>query len=290
MLVVAGKPGQLGNMLILSSHLIAAAIENGVTVANLAFDDYAQYFEGTHQDPWCRFPPTPSRWRPSESARRIRYRAAHAAVRVLGRLGGGVGPIRAVVMTDWTTVYPLDDPGFRELARSTSLLLMRGWLFRDPAAVNRHATAIRAYFQPRARHRAVVASALQRARADGDVLIGVHIRHGYLQSASHRQHWYPREQYPVFMDRVQRLFPGRRVKFLICSDVFQEPTLFARHAVTFGPNHVVEDMYSFAGCDYLVGPPSTYTMWASFHGKVPLYAVHNSEHIPTLDDFRVSAL
>jgi hypothetical protein len=40
--------------------------------------------------------------------------------------------------------------------------------------------------------------------------------------------------------------------------------------VTWGSGHLVEDMYAFAGCDYLVGPPSTFTTWASFYGQVPL--------------------
>ena len=29
----------------------------------------------------------------------------------------------------------------------------------------------------------------------------------------------------------------------------------------------------FSECDYIVGPPSTYTGWASFMGKNKLYAI-----------------
>jgi len=30
-------------------------------------------------------------------------------------------------------------------------------------------------------------------------------------------------------------------------------------------------IFSFAKCDYIVGPPSTFTSWASFYGDVPVY-------------------
>jgi hypothetical protein len=37
----------------------------------------------------------------------------------------------------------------------------------------------------------------------------------------------------------------------------------------------VEDLYAFAGCDLLVGPPSTFTAWAAFYGEVPLLHVED---------------
>lgn len=49
---------------------------------------------------------------------------------------------------------------------------------------------------------------------------------------------------------------------------------------------IIEDMYSLAECDYIIGPPSTYTMWASFYGEVPLYMVDNPSLKPVLSDFK----
>ncbi|GAC1589984.1 MAG: hypothetical protein NVS3B25_08050 [Hymenobacter sp.] len=53
-------------------------------------------------------------------------------------------------------------------------------------------------------------------------------------------------------------------------------------------NHYVEDLYAMAGCDYLIGPLSTYSMWASFYGRVPICHLHRPSHsIHSLDDFEV---
>jgi len=46
-------------------------------------------------------------------------------------------------------------------------------------------------------------------------------------------------------------------------------------------------MYGFARCDYLIGPPSTFTMWASFYGQVPLNIICRNDQPQAIDDFRV---
>jgi hypothetical protein len=57
--------------------------------------------------------------------------------------------------------------------------------------------------------------------------------------------------------------------------------------VTFGPGHQVEDLYALAACDRLLAAPSTFSMWASFYGAVPLYVVPHAAPDFSLADFRV---
>jgi hypothetical protein len=42
----------------------------------------------------------------------------------------------------------------------------------------------------------------------------------------------------------------------------------------------VEDLYSLARCDYLLGPPSTFSLWASFYGNVPLHQMASAGLAP----------
>jgi hypothetical protein len=41
--------------------------------------------------------------------------------------------------------------------------------------------------------------------------------------------------------------------------------------------HFVEDLYLLAKCDYIIGPPSTFSLWASFYGSKPLYMIRDLE-------------
>jgi hypothetical protein len=52
-----------------------------------------------------------------------------------------------------------------------------------------------------------------------------------------------------------------------------------------GPGHVVQDMYALARCDYLLGPPSTFTIWSSFYGRVPLCHVESPDQELALASF-----
>jgi hypothetical protein len=72
------------------------------------------------------------------------------------------------------------------------------------------------------------------------------------------------------MQRIERFFAPRQVTFLVCGDQLDQAHWLASRNVVCGTGHAVQDMYAFAECDYLVGPPSTFTGWASFYGNVPL--------------------
>ena len=69
----------------------------------------------------------------------------------------------------------------------------------------------------------------------------------------------------------------RACRPLVCSNASPPASAFAGCDVSAGIGHLVEDLYALARCDYLVGPPSTYTAWASFYGQVPLCHLETAE-------------
>ena len=48
-------------------------------------------------------------------------------------------------------------------------------------------------------------------------------------------------------------------------------------SVGLGPGSVVGDLYALARCDYIMGPPSTYTQWASFYGNHPMLSLDSGD-------------
>lgn len=49
----------------------------------------------------------------------------------------------------------------------------------------------------------------------------------------------------------------------------------------------IEDLYALSKCDYIFGPPSTFSMWASFYGEVPLKFFETTNEKFSLNDFSV---
>jgi hypothetical protein len=259
-------------------------MEHGVRIVNPGFRDYAQYFEGTFEDPWCRYPVVQSAGSVDVLTRRFAYPLINFAARQ-GR--------KFNIRTPWLATrnnrgdaFALDDHTDELLA--SKLTVVRGWPYRDRGNFRKYRDAIRAHFTPRAIHRQRVDECIARARTRCDVLVGVHIRRGDYINHLDGRYFYDHAVYRAMTDKVLSLFSDKKVGFLICSNEPVDASIFDTSNFHLGPNQIVEDMYSFASCDYLIGPPSTYTMWASYYGKVPLFQITSSQTPPeTLTDFRV---
>lgn len=287
MIVVSSKPGQLGNMCFVYAHLIARAIESKLEVANAAFNDYAHLFPATADDLLCRFPPQEPGIRPTRRRRALVFHLFHTTARLLPKLRLKLPFLRVITIRDWHTEINLGNPEFLNSLKPRELVLLRGWLFRDSEALAKHADEVRHFFRPHEKQAQNIAALIERARKDVDVLVGVHIRHGILYFANARHYFFTTKRYGEVMDEVVALFPGKRVGFLICSDWPQDPEMFERFKVTLGTGDIIEDLYGFSSCDYIIGPQSTFTVWASFYGKVPLNVITAADQGRSLDDFQV---
>lgn len=287
MIVITDKAGRLGNRLIVFAHFIGWGIEHGVTIANPAFDEYAQYFAGTADDPWCRYPARLTASRNFAQSRHTNFRIVSRAHRIGSRFKISTAWLDCIDIGLWER-YDLGEEEHIRALRSRKLTLVRGWQFRDNASIQKHVRAIRTFFTPRPAHVKRIDELLAQVRATCDVVVGMHIRRGDYRSILGGRYDYGPKVYLDIMSKVRRLLKDREVGFLICSDEPVDSTVqSSSFNVHLGPNHLLEDMYSFARCDYLMGPPSTYTMWPSYYGDVPLLPISDPSIHPTLADFAI---
>lgn len=276
MVIVASKYGRLANRVFTFAHLAASAREHGYEVWNPAFDEYAEFFPATAGDVLCRFPA-----RRSRLAHPWLRHAAYMTVRKLAGASARLGGPLPVVRIHGEEELDIGAPTFVERARRGPLLV-QGWLFRDHASLRRHGDEIRRFLTPRPEHLERADAVAARARDGADVLVGVHVRRGDYRTWQGGRYYWEAPTYAAVMERVADLFPGRRVAFLVSSD---EPVEGLRGAR--GTGDPLDDLYALARCDYLLGPPSTYSAWASFYGGVPLTFIREPDDTLTLGAFSV---
>ena len=252
MLIMPHPYGRLANRLILATTFIAQAEEYGDTFLHLAFADYFFYFEGTRSKPF------------------IYYRATQPRPYKKKRLAGCV--------TIWNTndkrgeTYFLDQEPFLSEERETRFLFVIGWSFRTREAVSKHKGLIKKIFTPVARHRDAVSHLVERARAGADHLVGIHIRQTDYKNFANGKYFYPLSVYRRVMNEIASQLAGK-TRFLLCSDAPLDLQAFAGLDIILATGHPVEDNYALAACDFIAGPPSTYTAWASFYGNVPKFFI-----------------
>lgn len=295
MIVVTYKPGQLGNRLFYAAHLVAWARTTGQPAVFLGLDEYSAFFEGTCKNGLGVLPPYRGRSLPAR-ARRVLVEGLQLIQRGLGRLPRGrdargcswsigLGPWMARVDHHDSRIRAAD-PEYAGYLRAARFTFLRGWVERDGTALEHDRQVLLRFFQPRPFHRARVEDCLNRARHGVDLVAGVHIRRRDYASHLGGRYFFPYTVYRQAMDCFLRLTTGR-VRFLICSDepIPEEP--FEGLDFLRGPGQLVEDMYSLAGCHYLLGPPSTFTLWASFYGEVPRYSLARPPRSLSWDEFRI---
>ncbi len=287
-LVIANKTGQLGNRLTVYAHLLGAARERGWTLLNPSFCEYAEHFLGTRgRLLTCGEDQLNPRAIPAlERAAAYRLnRIAYKCARALQHLPASpVGWARAsnVPVFDLT---PLMD---RAEARRWRLLFTQNYVFRQHAWCARHAAYIRRVFTPLPAFQQAADAVLCRARADGATVVGVHIRHGDYQQHLGGRFFFPIAAYARLMARMQALLAPRAVVFVVCSNSALTPAEFPGLCAHFGPGHLVADLAALAGCDWLLGPPSSFSAWAAFAGQRPLLVVEDPAADFALADFVAS--
>jgi hypothetical protein len=267
MIVIFEPYGRLCNRLFLSAYGMALARASNQRLFNLSLGDYRYHF------PAMRPPRGLPIWR------------FHLYMRALIVGLKRFPPARRwFVRVGWkdARAFSPDNPQFVAEIKKRFLTIIEGWA--DPSQMRFSpdtSEAIRTTFVPDAAVTEIAHATVSRAREGADVLIGVHIRQKDYRTYLQGFFYYQPEHYRRILEKMTAMFPGRRVAFLICSDEEQKAESFAPFQVTLGPGTVLEDLYSLAGCDYLIGPPSTFSLWAAFYAGKPLY--HMIEPQPPAD-------
>lgn len=287
-LVLARREGQLANRLFLSANLMAFARDLGVELWNPALAEYAEFFEGSRGNFLCSsLPGTVAPGRDSPSSRRgpltrpgcrkFLASALDPAVRGLAKIRSGLFGCRAVdVKASHDSVdadFDLEDPGFLRLLEQNRVVLLRGWKFRYKRLFEVPREPLLNYFRPVREIRERAERSLADLRGGGALVVGVHIRQGDYAQWQGGRFFFPLDCYLEWMRQARALFSGREVRFLVCSNAAHPAERLRELGGVPGPGDAVADLYALADCDYLLGPPSTYTLWASFYGGPPLHMV-----------------
>lgn len=185
--------------------------------------------------------------------------------------------------------FDLNNPDFIKKAKK-KIVFARGWNYRDHLHLKKYSDIIREVFTPKKIYAEQVNAVIKECKKNvSDILIGVHIRRGDYKNFFDGRWYFEDEVYFNQMDLLNKKLgrDGKRIVFLICSNQKINVENFKGLTVEFKSRHMIIDLYSLAGCDYILGPPSTFTMWASFYGKVPLNIIKHAKQPLDMFNFKV---
>ena len=188
----------------------------------------------------------------------------------------------SVTYLDWSQHYNLDQDN--KLSRK-GLHFIQGWEFLAIKLLTTHKATIHQFFQPEINLKNTIDNFFRSIGQSKD-LVGVHIRQGDYKFFEQGKFFYEVEDYLSIMKSLKEKNP--EISFLICTNNKSISSQdFGTLNVTFAPGHELIDLYLLAKCNYIMGPPSTYSLWASFYGNVPLYQIEDKKRAISLNDFKL---
>ena len=257
MIIIAEPYGDHSNRLFQAVHYEAYCLDRQIGFMNAAFDDMAAHYPALRQG----------------ATKRLLHQAAKVLVRT--RL--------AAIQRDLKSALELDT------ARKKGMTFVGGFDFRAHDLTRAHQD----YFIEKYAIDKRVASCCKLAReieiwkSTGIAVVGVHMRRGDYQRFKGGRYYYSDAIYESSMRSIEKLIAatGMRTKFILFSNEEFSMTPGVGIDYTCSKNDWLTDHFLMSQCNFLVGPPSTFTLWASFMGKVPYHHILEPDETIALSSF-----
>jgi hypothetical protein len=279
--------GRLCNRLGLFAHFVAFCIEHDGFLINLNFAEYSENFKNINSGIISFYPKKevniPWNW--------LTYYLFKTGVFLLKKHPSSFYLEEELQVNEIITkdnCFDLQELEVDKSKKHIKFFFCKGWRFRCYDLVAKHAKVLRDVFQPNEVIENWTLERLQKVKPKETIIIAVHMRLG-----DYRYHWNGRfcfsiDIYKRLMLSVENLFSKQyNVKFLLFSDESQSLDLFEEFNVDLSGGTALQDLYLMSKCNYIIGPPSSFSNWASFYGKVPLWHIQQGNIEPQLNDFKV---
>ena len=287
-IIISKKTGRLGNRLQLYAHLLAFALEKDLRLLNPAFAEYSLFFQGTADQRWGKFPKDQDTVSPSETSREWIYWSNRAAYKLAKPLAISNNAGIRVAKAQSSKFIQTDSLWNDVIQESWNILFTQGLHFYSPGEwFLRHGDTIRSFLAPLNCYQEKAIQFVTQIKLQTDVLVGVHLRQTDYQEFVGGRFFYSLNQYLMKMLEIRRLHHPRSCTFLICSDVSWQEGLKQDLKCFSGPRTVIGDLIALSKCDLILGPPSTFSGWAAWYGKVPIHFLENPTISLALDSFEI---
>lgn len=167
--------------------------------------------------------------------------------------------------------------------------MVEGWGVRYLDLMFNYIDEIRDHFAFNSNTELSVNNYLDRNGSEGVVRIGVHIRRGDYKTWNNGRFFFNDDEFIQKVHSLIALLSNREIEVYICSNDSHLKHELYDHSlkgakVLFPHGNPGEDLCLLSKCDYLIGPPSTFSLIATMYGKSLLYWMGVGEPM-SLDSF-----
>ena len=274
-MIIVSPQGQLANRIIHFSHFIGVALEYDFKIIHLCFDEFYPLFKKNFIA--CN----------NNNIRiillnnkllQLMRKAFVKSIKLLSKFNNGRFLLFRYIYLPYGNLisdhpFPIDRDLF--LNEKSRCILFDGWKFRNEYLFKKHFNVIKELFKPDESIQSLINDELIDLKSRFDHLIGVHIRRGDYKTFMNGTYFYNDDVYINKMEWIKKSkeYKGKKLAFILCSDERVNTTHFSDFQISYIRRDPVHDLYLLSSCDCIIGPPSTFSSWASIYGQIPLVRI-----------------
>lgn len=260
MVIVIKKYGNHSNRLFQSINIEAFCLENKIRFYNPSLSDMFRYYG-------------------------IKHNLLHRMLLLFSRLLVVMKLKESIEFGDFTKIKQYINDILNQ-----KLLLVHGWCFSIPELNKKYRTYfIKKYsLLPKYYKNNKILEKVELINRQEVLLVGVHIRRGDYKTWADGKYFFSDETYLKYMDNFSASLDMNTKKkhlFIIFSD--ESINFIENEKVIISKNPWYIDHLIMSKCDYLIGPPSTFTLWASYLGGVKYFHIENNSGAISINDFKI---
>ena len=119
--------------------------------------------------------------------------------------------------------------------------------------------------------------------------LGVHIRRGDYAQWRNGQYFFDDAVYAAYINKFAEMHPDKTIHVYlstndsqVTADAYQQlcPKVAVHHLQGSAP----EDLFMLSECDYVIGPPSTFSLVAAMYRDIPLYRMDTADAAQMMEE------
>lgn len=171
--------------------------------------------------------------------------------------------------------------------KKKQLYIVNAWEQRiHSSSLIKESNFIRSIILPQALSRKKASDRIELLRKKFDVIVAVHIRRGDYKTFLDGKYYFEDDVYLQKMEQINHLLAPTKVVFVIFSNEKIDINNFSTINTSFSnDNTPIGDVWGISLCDFIIGPLSTFSMWASFWKNVPLLFLERNTVINSMELF-----
>ena len=169
--------------------------------------------------------------------------------------------------------------------------IVHEWDLHCPNALTQNANWIRKIMTPSDYYVKRAENHIKSLKKNFDYIVGVHARRGDYKHYQEGRHYHSWKDYKKWIIQIISIFKCEgcsNIGFLLCSNEAPNKEIFEDLPMYFSDeNSMMTDMHMLSLCDFIIGPPSSFSTWVSWHGKVKRLIISKDYVISSSDQFSI---